>query len=342
MPTNITGNPAAGEAPSPDPDAGTAPISTVPVSGDPVTAASIRQALGNPLDHIAYAKAPFAKASALTQPIQTWRNAALQTRRLIGHQGFLEGKALSWQEDWQNVAMTAKSAVGNGPWGGRWNYSISGDAVGGAIIPLAPGSDPPTLGTPDTGYRASGMLLASNPGGSTPNIEEIETPGQIIFDADTCLVVQWDSYVHMSGSGNHEDSLGISFESLLGLTGSLTSINPIGFAFLCDATGANWKVYFNTFAGSPSTAGAGVAASGRQRFRIEYYGANVADDGVERVIFYINSAQVFNTPISLFSGAPGPLIGRIFFRHYDVATVSWLNVQTLDLNANTWAGNISF
>lgn len=275
--------------------------------------------------------------------IWAWLSAKLLARTVITQPGFIEGKVLSWQEDWQNVAFaTGVTAVGNGAWGGRWYYSISGDAVGGHVEQAPPPWNPPGAGSADADVRANSVSLISNSGGSATNIEEVESSAQIIIDADTCIAIQWDAKANMSGSGNHEDSMGLITEPLLGLTGSTVTLAPVGFAFVCDDTGANWKVYYNTFSGSPATAGTGIAVTGRQRFRIEYYGANAAGDGVERVIFYINNTIVLNQPLSLFSGAPGPLAGRVFFRHYDLSTVSWLNVQTVDLRANTWAGNVVY
>lgn len=342
MPTNITGNPAAGESPSPDPDAGTAPISTVPVSGDAVTAASVRQALGNPLDHLAYAKSPFAKPSAWVQPVQPWRNAALQMRAIVSHPGFVEGKVLAWQEDWQDVGFIAgKSAVGNGIFAGRWHYSISGDPVGGGIISNFPPMADPGGGGTDADLRTSSMFLVSNAGGSVRNVEEVETSGQIFVDDDTCIAIQWDAKCGGAGVANSEDAGGLIASTLLGSTNPILTANPFGLAFLRINAGTTWEIYYNVSGGSPTTGSTGIAVSGRQRFRIEYYGANVSDDGVARAIFYIDGAIVpgGNVPVSLTAGG-GSL--RAFFRHFDLATLSWMNVQTVDFRANTWPGNVAF
>lgn len=349
MSLTYAGVPTAAQAPGGVPGPAGVPKALVVTDGDPVNAASFAQALKWPADWIAWLTAPFAIVSAWIQSIVTWRNARLQTRALVSHAGFIEGKILGWRETWQDLnTVNAKTAVGNGPWFGKWWYSISGDAAGGAIYADAANIGPPTFGGGPTGtdadVRTRSLWLATNPTGTIGSAQEVESPGQIILDADTSVTMQWDAKIH-TVSGNSDDAMGFVTTSLLGATGTTLSNAPFGAWFERGPGDTTWLCFWQGAAGSGvASINSGVAPAGRQRFRIEVYGSNSSDDTAHRVLFYINGALITDQIVDFTNAAPGAGVATAtpFFRHFATAELTWLNVQVTDFNANTWAGDVAY
>jgi hypothetical protein len=347
--TPYTGDATATQAPSATPAAGSPPIVNLPTDTDPPNGATFAQAFKVLADFIAWLLSPFANLGVWVQAIVRFRNALKQTRFAIDHAGFPGGKLLQWNEPW-DLTAAFKSAVGQGAWFGRWNYSIAGDAAGGSIAVNQANVGPPTFGGGPTGTnaaaRTTNVYLATNPTGVADSAVMVEATGQIILDDDTCFVMQWDAEtVGGTCTAATEDTMGFTTSSLLGATGTTLSNAPFGAWF---------EVLFNT--GGPTfvhcrwhgaSGGVGlfnsfVNAGTRQRFRIEYYGTNVSDTGAPRLIFYLNGTKITDQAVNLTNAAPaaGVAVAAPFFRHDDAASLSWLNVQVSDLRANTWAGDV--
>jgi hypothetical protein len=352
MPATYTPSPTNVESPASAPSPDNLPLVSLPLSGEGDTVASIGQAFKVLADFISWLLDRFAIASNWTQRIDRWRNARSQTRALVTHPGFVEGKVLAWQESW-DLNAPFKGAVGLGPWFGKWAYSISGDTAGGSIATNIAFVGPPTFGGGPTGTntaaRTSNVYLATAPTGTHDSAQEIEAPGQIILDDDTCVAMQWDAQIGGTPAVA-EDTMGIITGSLGGATGTTLSnapfgawfenlYNPSGPTYIhCRWQGATGGIgLFNPFI---------ILTSGRHRFRIEIYGANVSDDSTARVLFYLDGALVRNQAVD-FTNATSlgqPAVATPFFRHDEtsVGGISWLNIQAVDFRANTWAGDVSF
>jgi hypothetical protein len=351
MPSPYTGNAGNTQAPSGPPAAGSPPIVNLPIDTDPPNAATWAQAYKVLADFCAWLLAPFANLGAWAQAIVRFRNAVNQTRFAIDHAGFPSGKMVQWGESWDNLSDPFKSTVGLGPWFDRWNYSISGDSHGGSIAINQALVGPPTFGGGPTGTnsaaRTTNVYLATNPNGTTDSALLVEATGQIIIDDDTCLTMQWDAEtIGGTPTANTEDTMGFTTTSLLGATGTTLSNAPFGawFEVVYNTGGptyvhCRWKGnsgpigLFNTF----------VNAGTRQRFRIEYYGANVSDTGAARLIFYLNGTKITDQAVDFTNATPlgASAVAAPFFRHDETASLSWLNVQVTDLRANTWPGDVA-
>ena len=354
MPTTYTPDPTATQAPASQPDPDDFPLESLPNSGEGATAASITQAFKVVGDYIAWLKSPRAKASSWAQTIRHYKNALLQTRFLIDHPGFPAGKILQWNETWDDVGfLTSKESLGNGPWVGRWRYSITGDPAGGAIyggqaaeplpnFPFGSPASPSNLRTPN-------VVLATSPAGTALSIQEIESAANVVIDDDTCFTMQWDATILSSSAGSPADDnfMGVIVGSLLAATGTFGSnlLPAIGFQIGSGQT--TYRVaYKGTGAGGYTVLDTTIAKSAdRDRFRMEYYGPNVSDTGSAKILFYINGAPVAGSPIALtLTGAAplGPATARCCFRHADAAILTWMNVQTTDFRANIWPGDVAF
>ena len=282
-PANVTGNATAGESPSPDPDAGTAPISTVPVSGDPVTAASVRQALGNPIDHLAFEKAPFAKAGAWALPVKPFRNARLQTRFFVDHGGLPGGRFYRFTEMW-----TPSTPFNLGPGfsqAGLWTYQGSGSAGGTS-------PQPPGAGTFNPSNAARNLNLNLD-GTSSGNRGQINlTDPTACFTDDNYVAVDFDFAIRTIL--NTDWVIGLcSGELIDAIAQGAFIILPAGLAVTYKARTIN--------GGSPTEVDTGVAGTAGvpHHLRIEWWGANVADDSAAHAIFYIDGALVANITTTL-------------------------------------------
>jgi len=325
----------------------------LPADGDADNAASVAQAFKVLADFISWLTDKFAISGSWAQRIERWRNAKLQTRFLVDHPGFPAGKILQWNEGWDDVAMlTAKSAVGNGAWAGRWFYSISGDAAGGVIQGNGATAGAPTFGggpVSPSNIRTSNIYLATDPHGTALSIQEVETAQQVIIDDDTCFTLQWDATILPSSAGSPVDDnfMGIVVGTLLGSTGDFASNLLPGVGFLLGAGQTTYHTYeLQTGAGGPTVIDTGIARSGdRDRFRIEYYGPNVSDTSTAVAKLYINEVAVTGLlPVFTLTGAAplGPATVTVAFRHADAASLTWMNVQETDFRANIWPGDVAF
>lgn len=352
MSTNYNGDPTATQAPALSPVQGAVPELVLPADGDPDNAASVAQAFKVLADYIAMLQDPYANPASVIQFITGLRarNGRLLTRWVIDNIGLLDGKTKRWRDDFEDVALAAgKSAVNNGAFSGRWLYSISGDAAGGNITSFGAAADDPASGSPDSDLRSSGIFITSRNSGSAATYESIETVGQTVADANTSVAMQWDMKILQQSTGVQEDFAGIITGSMQGITGTTISNAPFGFGFIASQALGNpthWYVYSRqTGAGGPTLVDTGVVATGRQRMRIQWEGANNDPTSTHRVSFFINGGTVAASPISAdLTGAGGasPATLRPVFRHSDAVAISWSAIMAMQWADVPWAGDVKF
>lgn len=331
MATNVTGSPTTAVAPSPLPQEQSFPIANCPDDGDPLTAASVRQALSAALMDVAFLKLPRNVASAVT-PIRKTMNVLLQTMAVIDHLGFPGGKLVTTQENWpgQDLYNTANT---NGRLiaANRWMYTLTG-AAGGILV-----QDPAAAE-----IAMSRSLLLQTPGAGVSGDVSVEMDPQVIPSDDVVIMVQAD--FKLTAASNltvNEHLFGLQGNSLVTIGGAWGTVGT-GFAIAKLAGTTNYQAIIRTAAGALTTTDTGVASTGvaRRRFRIEYFGKNRTGDNVERVCFYIDGALVVNTPISLVMAS---YVFRPFARstHTGSGTAGVAQIGVVDYRQNTWAGDLS-
>lgn len=343
MPASYTGNPTATQAPGGQPQGDAAPVGALPVDSDPPNAATFAQPLKEPLDWIAWLAKPTALASAWAQAIMRWRNSRGRTRFAVDHRGFPAGKIFHFTEDWSNVALTLKNSVGNGPWAGRWNYSIDGagfsavsvqPAGGASLSNRYPRTPALSMGTSAGGITASSCLAEYSVGGVGP----------VVLDADADLAMWWDDIIWtgLSPTGT-EMSMGLAITSQLGVAGTFVAQSLPGAAFVRRGTDTNWQCYTKAFGGLQAFADSGVSAVDgvARRMRIEVMGANQGDNNVEHVIFYIDGVVVADILLDITGGSGATVFRPIpFFRSVATNIPTAHAIGVVDFRANLWPGDV--
>ena len=185
MSTNYTGNPTATQAPSPIPGAQAFPIAVLPADGDADNAASVAQAFKVLADNIAFLTLP--RSAGGQVPIMPYKNALLQTRFFVDAFGFPNGQIQQFCEMWDDVNLTLKTVAANGPWSGRWNYSIF-DANSGPILVNAPSTLAGSAG--QNGFSRS-VMLATNATSAT-NCAAVQSSPLIVNRSDHSVNIGWD------------------------------------------------------------------------------------------------------------------------------------------------------
>src|SRR5580692_986650 len=197
MPANYTGNETATQSPSPPPGPQTPPIVVLPVAGDGDTAASVMQAFKVLADFIAWLADMFASALSWAQPVQRWRNARLQTRFLVDHNGLPAGKFIRWTEDWSPGSLNLGAAGGFGQAGafsvqnGRWK--LISNAAGGSMSSQPPGVlvGPPSWNISNTSRCLNVKVDGSGSGNFTEVYTAIDSTTSVFTD-DAQISVDFD------------------------------------------------------------------------------------------------------------------------------------------------------
>lgn len=298
MSTNITGNPAVGESPSPNPVDGTAPTSTVPVSGDPVTAASVRQALGNPLDYIAFLQSPFAKANAWAQKIMPFMDARGRARFTVDHFGMPRFAGYSWTSLWTPGSAYTLAGIQDVQID-RWRVVMN--ATQCSSQSHQPGV---ASGVNFSNISRSVQLIVD--GGSVGNRSEL----RIANDSVTSLF--HDDAIFRCGFWVNLFTLAAGSNFVVGFTSNGELVNGInhGAYFIIQGPG-NWGCVTSN-GGSPTGLSSGVAAATGTPIYLEvvFCGANVADDSAAHALFFINGALVQNIASTLPIGSLAiPVVG---------------------------------
>lgn len=331
MPTNYPGNPAALESPSALPGSQDIPTVVLPIDGENANVASIEQAFKVLADFTANTIRPRSNVGD-GSPIIQYRNAVLQSRFGIDHLGFPAGRIQRWQEDWGDVLLTQRDTPGTAPWAGRWLYSLIGADALASI----------STQTEDTGELASWSrfldLETTTVNTSCASVETLpftKTVNGVSIAYQTEVLAGGD----LVGPLTSEVSFGICDQTQQGVGGAFSAR---GFGFMCRPGDANWQAWAHNFGGAFFLSDTGHAGPGdtlyRARFRCEYYSAAAADDGVEKVLFYVDGALVAAPAVSL-GGRPM----RAFFRNLRQATgVAPFDIEfgVTDLAANLWAGDV--
>lgn len=297
MSTNITGNPAVGESPSPNPVDGTAPISAVPVSGDPVTAASVRQALGNPLDHIAFLKAPFAKANAWAQKIMPFMDARGRERFTVDHFGMPRFAGYDWTSLWTPGSAYTLAGIQDVQID-RWRVVMN--AASCAAGRHEPGV---SAGVNFSNIAPSIQLVVD--GGASGNRSELRLANDSVtslFHDDALFHCEFDVNPFTLNSMNW----------VTGFTSNGEFVNGINNgAYFVALGGGNWMCVVNN-GGSPTVVDSGIAATANTPAHLDvaFLGANVSDDSAEHVLFFINGAAPIDITATIPIGSLAiPVVG---------------------------------
>jgi hypothetical protein len=241
--------------------------------------------------------------------------------------GFPAGQFSGWEEDWSDNAFASVSS-GSGSFGKRWNYSFtgSGSCDAGIFAPSSTFLSSRQLAMRVLSGTAETVLIESNP----------------IFSANADMGFSWscDGLIASGSDTTHNEIvIGVEGTSLSGINGLIASTGQWqGVAFVKFGGIGNWWAYINPTGviGAIVTADTGVAINNsRNRFRIDYYPANVSDDSTERVVFFLNGSQVAN-----ITGTLGSQLWRAASRLAGVTTgaLTWQQGIT-KWRHNTWASD---
>lgn len=297
MATNYTGNPTATQAPGPQPDPDNFPIVSLPAAGDGDTAASVAQAFKESVDHIAWLKAPRAFVASWIQAIRRYRNGQQQTRFGISHGGLPGGLIRGWQEDWSDAAFSAQTAAPtSGSWARRWKfeYGVTGGTVAGGGI----GISEPTFGGGGAPTGPRSVRVNTNP---FPN--PAATAWCLIETAHAAVVISDDTYLEMEWQGQpggFSASVGFAAASQIGMSPDNTAL--LGASIMRRVGDTTWQLYTNS--GTSVFTNTGIAIGAPLRFRLEYYGATVSDNGTAQTIAYLDGVKVAQVAGSLGNFAP--------------------------------------
>lgn len=329
MPIDDTGDATEVQAPDVAPEPETALVTRRPASGDGLLAAGLSQFIQNLNNQITWLKKPFAKALAWVGHILAFRNARQHTGHVFNHQGILDGRILTVEEDWIDIGGTTKGiAPANGSWFGRWNFGIFGQ--GGNVFASQPALN---LAIAPWGPRAAVTII----GGLTPFAQSaalVEMCRGFMLGGSSYICLETSVSVNPNGLGTLDTadtySIGFSAGTLVagadvGACNTGAMVSNAG-AYLVKLTGAsNWTVLTRAAGGGGSSATTiAVAADTPVRYRVEIMRAATSDDGTNaRVIHYVNGVEVANhlfdmvgvmlTPFFRTSGQySGPNVHSVF------------------------------
>ncbi len=303
MPTNYTGDPTATQAPAATPNPEGAPIVALPADGDPPNASTFAQAFKVVADFTAWLFKPKAKAAQWAVPIFRFRAANGHTRGVIDHLGFFLGRVFGFDEYWlgahTQTGASAGAVFGSADLG--WRYSAV--ATTGAASANAVQTSALTYAF----YRYVSIRAGDTAADYT--MLRLEVP--VYWRADAHIV--WEAEVALQsatpGSISYFAGLSEGDDGKVPFTGG----TPADYAVFEKPDGAaNWNCKTRGGAGAETVTDSGVSAETLTpaALRIEYHGANVADNATAAVRFYINGALVAthttNLPstASLFSAQP--------------------------------------
>lgn len=234
---------------------------------------------------------PIGQSTNWLREIWAQRNAKQQRRAGYDHGGLPGGLYRGWEEDWSDVAFTSQLvAPSSGAWANRWKfeYGVTGGpaTVAGGGITIQP---PQFSGPTPTGPRS--VLVQTNPfpnpGATAWCLIESGQPIVVISD-DTYAVLEWQGF-----PGGTCHSVGFSGSSQAGLSVENTAL--LGASIIQRAADTNLQLYTN--AGSSVFTDLGVTSA--LRMRLEYYGANVSDNGAAQVIAHLDGVKRGQVAVSL-------------------------------------------
>jgi len=332
------------------------------VDGTGDNAASVNQQFKASANWNAWAAAPRAIAAAgavlsnWAKPVLFFRNALLQRRFGIDHQGFPGGQIIGWDENWDdNSAQVADLTISSsGLLGGRWTYRVINGPGGGGLY-LGPSGASHAGGT--VPYPSSNIyMLVPTVGGPVVSVTSVQRaipPVALETAGATGISMHWDQGTTITGLNNSSGgqvSMGLA---TLGVTGTNSNVfgvsgglNPIGAAFVGgqqvgSTNPNNWRAYLNNN-GTPQLFDTGVDSNTpnvRRRFRIDIYGAAVSDDAIARVLFWIDGNLVKSAAIDLTNGGTGIELSP-FLRLWGEGNTVGSNFGPVRFRANLWPGDV--
>ncbi len=285
MPTSYTADPTQTRAPAAKPGPAGLPIIVMPNDGEAANAASIRQAIQVLADYVGFSLAPHANPSQWAEAVMRYRNAQGHTRFAVDHNGLPGGAIVTFSEDWAaHVSLLGPNAAPGIVSGFQGWYWIS-DGANSALRPV-----------PDASLKYKNQRCIALEAGD--NNLEYSSLGRVQvgdWDADLTVAQEWlcslqDPTFHAEWYAGFGAGDG-GFTPNESATPSSGLMQYAVFAKLPADT--HWQVLTKQAgAAIVSHVTSTVATTGWVRFRIEWHGANVADDGVAALRFYINGTLV--------------------------------------------------
>jgi hypothetical protein len=288
MPSDHTGNgQAAGIIPDGGATADESPVVRVPVDGDAITAVSVTQPIKTLANWLDWQMHPRAASGAVDQSILRYRNARGHTRFHVDHLGFPSGRLSHWDgrldlADWP-FTPTGSEPVAAGP---GWRAQLSE----GTVHTEHPNPDMPaphiTLGSAIGTINAHAFALSGPLTWTGPKVS---------------WSLEWDAMFYGSiptapTRGFYMGlwlDVGIGYSNPRGLPTAGASTQHV--LFLKDTSHANLKLQTKDEAGSATTT-TGVSVDSIRntwaRFKLQFMGADVADNSATRLDAYINGTNV--------------------------------------------------
>lgn len=343
MPSNYTGDPDATQAPSAAPSPQGAPIGALPADGDPPNGATFEQAYKVVLDFIAFVLSPFGVIGSWAQALWRFGNAKKQAGHVINHQGILDGRVLTIEEDW--IPGDDKGpAAANGEWFGRWKYGIFGD--GGHVYASPPATG---LGSAPWGPRAGVTIIDGVfPFAQSAAVAEMRKAFMLGGSAYVCMEAAISINPNGAGTLEAADTYSIGFSE--GTLVSSADTGPCNTGAMASAAGAYlvkltgdtaWTVVSRAVGGggSGTATAVSVAADTPLRYRVEILASGAADDTTAHVIHYINGAIVANHAVDMAGAMLTPFI-RTSGQYSGPNVHSVLNVGRVRLTARLELGDV--
>jgi len=301
MPTNYTGNGSATQVPSPQPGPGVNPVVALVADGDTRNAASLAQEGKVLADFTAWLTDPFSISAVWNQRLWGVRNSRAQRKWFIDHLGHPAGRIIKWTEDWAqavNVARDTQFGAGgptdlghttNRGWNGKVIKASGG--VGQITVVEAQGFVASPVVTAPPG---SGTVLITA-GTSVNDVSTLRKDANFVFSADNAAALEMDVWPGATGVSDTQLFAGLGVGPPVAAT--------VGGIFYTDGT-ANWKAVVGNGSALSAAVNTGVAVAGAawQQMRVEWWGANVADDSASAMRFYIAGTLVATITTNLPTG----------------------------------------
>lgn len=234
------------------------------------------------VDFITWLTDPAAIVNSWAQ--RTWgvRNARGQRKAYFDHLGHPAGRIVKWTEDWAqalNVANDAQTGAG-GPldFGHTTQRGWVGTVTGSGGLAEVSVQSPNTT-------RPQGHVKISVGTGAVGNDSKLSRPAQFIYNADIAAAVEFDIW---PGTVGVADS-----QIYCGFGNAKPTSTAFGGWLYTDGT-TNWKAVASSGSALSSVVDTGVAvgAGAWQQMRVEWWGANVADDSANAFRMYIGGTLV--------------------------------------------------
>lgn len=237
---------------------------------------------------------PIGIAEQWARKIWSWKNAQQQIRSHINHLGHIDDRLIRWREHWrgnddQNGAgsQTFEKTVE------RWSALVVGSGSRATVRDLASMSGIPT--------PVLSKYLQLLVGIGATDLSQCSSEFQGTYTDYAEISVDMDTYiVDPSNHANFTFGLGSHHADNAGM---------IGAVFEKKATDTNWFAVCGNGSALSARVNTGVpVTSAGDRMRVEWLGANVADDGVAAARFYIADTLVATITSNLPSAAATPRV----------------------------------